>query len=152
MQKSKKNGKVIGRVGFKMSKAEKGKKDISQKIYTAPKIEIILFKAGKSENPEKAGRKYRSTEASRNMERSKRREKIERLRDRLEAEQIQLLFYIEETADVIDRMSAGEIYSAYGAEVVKRLDALTAAEERVSEAIEILSESAKAEKRVSGAN
>ena len=35
-------------------------------------------------------------------------------------------------------MSAGKIYSRAGAEVVRRLDVLTTAEERLSEAIAIL--------------
>ena len=38
----------------------------------------------------------------------------------------------------IGTVSAGQIYSAYGAKAVQRLDALTNAEERLSEAIRCL--------------
>ena len=68
----------------------------------------------------------------------KRRDKTEILRDRLQLEDTRLLFQIDEAADVIQQLSAGQIYSAYGAKAVQRLDALTNAEERLSEAIRCL--------------
>lgn len=72
------------------------------------------------------------------MGRSKRRDKTEILRDRLQLEDTRLLFQIDEAAGVIESMSAGEIYSPSGAKAVQRLDALTQAEERLSEAIRCL--------------
>lgn len=68
----------------------------------------------------------------------KRRDKTEVLRDRLQLEDTRLLFQIDEAAEVIQQLSAGQIYSAYGAKAVQRLDALTNAEERLSEAIRCL--------------
>ena len=68
----------------------------------------------------------------------KRRDKTEILRDRLQFEDTRLLFQIDEAAEVIQQLSAGQIYSAYGAKAVQRLDALTNAEERLSEAIRCL--------------
>lgn len=72
------------------------------------------------------------------MGRNGRRDKTEALRDRLQLEDTRLLFQIDEAAWVIESMSAGKIYSAYGAKAVQRLDALTNAEERLSEAIRCL--------------
>lgn len=66
------------------------------------------------------------------------RDKMAAMRDRLQVEHTRILFYIDETAAEIEAMSAGQIYSPMGAKVVNRLDALTTAEERLSEAIEIL--------------
>ena len=68
----------------------------------------------------------------------RRRDKTEILRDRLQLEDTRLLFQIDEAAEVIQQLSAGQIYSAYGAKAVQRLDALTNAEERLSEAIRCL--------------
>lgn len=68
----------------------------------------------------------------------KRRDKTEILRDRLQLEDTRLLFQIDEAAEVIQQLSAGQIYSAYGAKAVQRLDALTKQEERLSEAIRCL--------------
>ena len=68
----------------------------------------------------------------------KRRDKTEVLRDRLQLEDTRLLFQIDEAAEVIEGMSAGKIYSPSGAKAVQRLDALTQAEERLSEAIRCL--------------
>ena len=68
----------------------------------------------------------------------KRRDKTEVLRDRLQLEDTRLLFQIDEAAWVIESMSAGKIYSPSGAKAVQRLDALTQAEERLSEAIRCL--------------
>lgn len=64
--------------------------------------------------------------------------KTEALRARLQREEEQLLFQIDEAAWVIESMSAGKIYSPSGAKAVQRLDALTNAEERLSEAIRCL--------------
>lgn len=72
------------------------------------------------------------------MAKNKRRDKMEVLRDRLQLEDTRLLFYIDEAAEAIQHMSAGQIYSPNGAKAVQRLDALTNAEERLSEAIEYL--------------
>lgn len=69
---------------------------------------------------------------------NRRRDKTEILRDRLQLEDTRLLFQIDEAAEVIQQLSAGQIYSAYGAKAVQRLDALTNAEERLSEAIRCL--------------
>lgn len=69
---------------------------------------------------------------------AKRRDKVERLRDKLEVEYCRLLIYIDEIADQIEKMSAGEIYSPYGANLVKKLDALTNAEDSLSEAVHYL--------------
>ena len=68
----------------------------------------------------------------------KRRDKTEILRDRLQLEDTRLLFQIDEAAEVIQQLSAGQIYSPNGAKAVQRLDALTNAEERLSEAIRCL--------------
>ena len=76
----------------------------------------------------------------------KRRDRTEALRERLEEEHRRLLVLIEEAAEVIETLSAGQIYSPTGARAVRRLDALTAAEAGLSEAIIALSE-AKAEAR-----
>ena len=51
----------------------------------------------------------------------KRRDKTEILRDRLQLEDTRLLFQIDEAAEVIEKLSAGRIYSAYGAKAVQRL-------------------------------
>lgn len=64
--------------------------------------------------------------------------KTEALRARLQREEEQLLSQIDEAAWVIESMSAGKIYSPSGAKAVQRLDALTNAEERLSEAIRCL--------------
>ena len=64
--------------------------------------------------------------------------KTEALRARLQREEEQLLFQIDEAAELIEGMSAGKIYSPSGAKAVQRLDALTNAEERLSEAIRCL--------------
>ncbi len=72
------------------------------------------------------------------MGRNSRRDKTEILRDRLQLEDTRLLFQIEEAAELIEGMSAGQIYSPNGAKAVERLDALTQAEERLSEAIRCL--------------
>lgn len=64
-----------------------------------------------------------------------RRSKTQVILDRLLLEKTRLLFSIDETAEEIERMSAGEIYSPRGAKVVKRLDSLTGAESALSEAI-----------------
>ena len=75
----------------------------------------------------------------------KRRDKTEILRDRLQLEDTRLLFQIDEAAEVIQQLSAGQIYSAYGAKAVQRLDALTQAEERLSEAIRCLEQAIEPE-------
>ena len=72
------------------------------------------------------------------MGRNSRRDKTEILRDRLQLEDTRLLFQIDEAAEVIEKLSAGKIYSPSGAKAVQRLDALTQAEERLSEAIRCL--------------
>ena len=69
------------------------------------------------------------------MGKSKHRDRIAVLRARLETEQTRLLFYIDDAANVIESLSAGQLYSAYGAEAVQRLDALTKAEEGLSSAM-----------------
>ena len=76
----------------------------------------------------------------------KRRDRTEALRERLEEEHCKLLVLIREAADEIEGMSAGQIFSPTGARAVRRLDALTAAEAGLSEAIGALSEP-KAEAR-----
>lgn len=76
----------------------------------------------------------------------KRRDKTEILRDRLQLEDTRLLFQIDEAAEVIQQLSAGQIYSAYGAKAVQRLDALTNAEERLSEAIRCLEQAIEPER------
>ena len=68
----------------------------------------------------------------------KRRDKTETLRERLQTEQTRLLLYIDEAAATIEGMSAGQIYSPNGAKAVQRLDSLTNAEEKLSEAIAYL--------------
>ena len=72
------------------------------------------------------------------MGKNRRQDKTETLRERLQEEQTRLLFEIDKAASTIEGMSAGKIYSAYGAKAVQRLDALTNAEERLSEAIRCL--------------
>ena len=82
----------------------------------------------------------------------KRRDKTEILRDRLQLEDTRLLFQIDEAAEVIEKLSAGRIYSAYGAKAVQRLDALTNAEERLSGAIEYLNKIVEPKNELSEAN
>ena len=82
----------------------------------------------------------------------KRRDKTEVLRDRLQLEDTRLLFQIDEAAEVIQQLSAGQIYSAYGAKAVQRLDALTNAEERLSEAIRCLEQAIEPEREAREAN
>ena len=82
----------------------------------------------------------------------KKRDKTETLRDRLQREEIQLLSQIDEAAWVIESMSAGKIYSPSGAKAVQRLDALTQAEERLSEAIRCLEQAIEAEGKARAAN
>lgn len=82
----------------------------------------------------------------------KRRDKTEVLRDRLQLEDTRLLFQIDEAAWVIESMSAGKIYSPSGAKAVQRLDALTQAEERLSEAIRCLEQAIEAEGKARAAN
>ena len=82
----------------------------------------------------------------------KRRDKTEVLRDRLQLEDTRLLFQIDEAAELIEGMSAGQIYSAYGAKAVQRLDALTNAEERLSEAIRCLEQAIEPEREAWEAN
>ncbi len=82
----------------------------------------------------------------------KRRNKTEILRDRLQLEDTRLLFQIDEAAEVIQQLSAGQIYSAYGAKAVQRLDALTNAEERLSEAIRCLEQAIEPEREAREAN
>ena len=76
----------------------------------------------------------------------KRRDKTEVLRDRLQLEDTRLLFQIDEAAEVIEKLSAGKIYSPSGAKAVQRLDALTQAEERLSEAIRCLEQAIEPER------
>lgn len=78
--------------------------------------------------------------------------KTEALRARLQREEEQLLSQIDEAAWVIESMSAGKIYSPSGAKAVQRLDALTNAEERLSEAIEYLNRIVKPKNELSEAN
>ena len=80
------------------------------------------------------------------MGRNGRRDKTEALRDRLQLEDTRLLFQIDEAAWVIESMSAGKIYSPSGARAVQRLDALTQAEERLSEAIRCLEQAIEPER------
>ena len=82
----------------------------------------------------------------------KRRDKTEILRDRLQLEDTRLLFQIDEAAEVIQQLSAGQIYSAYGAKAVQRLDALTQAEEKLSEAIVYLGHAIEPERKQCEAN
>lgn len=82
----------------------------------------------------------------------KKRDKTETLRARLQREEIQLLSQIDEAAWVIESMSAGKIYSPSGAKAVQRLDALTQAEERLSEAIRCLEQAIEAEGKARAAN
>ena len=86
------------------------------------------------------------------MGRNGRRDKTEALRDRLQLEDTRLLFQIDEAAWVIESMSAGKIYSPSGARAVQRLDALTQAEERLSEAIRCLEQAIEAEGKARAAN
>ena len=65
------------------------------------------------------------------MGKNRRQDKTETLRERLQEEQTRLLFEIDKAASTIEGMSAGKIYSAYGAKAVQRLDALTQAEEKL---------------------
>ena len=78
--------------------------------------------------------------------------KTEALRARLQREEEQLLSQIDEAAWVIESMSAGKIYSPSGAKAVQRLDALTNAEERLSEAIEYLNRIVEPKNELSEAN
>ena len=78
--------------------------------------------------------------------------KTEALRARLQREEIQLLSQIDEAAWVIESMSAGQIYSPSGAQAVQRLDALTQAEERLSEAIRCLEQAIEPEGKARAAN
>ena len=78
--------------------------------------------------------------------------KTEALRARLLREEEQLLSQIDEAAWVIESMSAGKIYSPSGAKAVQRLDALTNAEERLSEAIEYLNRIVEPKNELSEAN
>lgn len=78
--------------------------------------------------------------------------KTEALRARLQREEIQLLSQIDEAAWVIESMSAGKIYSPSGAKAVQRLDALTQAEERLSEAIRCLEQAIEPEGKARAAN
>ncbi len=82
----------------------------------------------------------------------KRRDRTEALRDRLQLEDTRLLFQIDEAAEVIEKLSAGQIYSPTGAKAVQRLDALTNAEERLSEAIEYLNRIINPKSELSEAN
>ena len=77
----------------------------------------------------------------------KRRDRTEALRERLEEEHCKLLVLIREAADEIEGMSAGKIYSPKWERAVLHLDALTAAETGLSEAIGALSERERAEER-----
>lgn len=86
------------------------------------------------------------------MGRNSRRDKTEILRDRLQLEDTRLLFQIEEAAELIESMSAGKIYSPSGAKAVQRLDALTQAEERLSEAIRCLEQAIEPEEKAQAAN
>lgn len=86
------------------------------------------------------------------MGKNRRRDKTETLRERLQAEQTRLLLYIDEAASTIEGMSAGKIYSAYGAKAVQRLDALTQAEEKLSEAIAYLGQAIEPEREAREAN
>ena len=79
------------------------------------------------------------------MGKNRRQDKTETLRERLQEEQTRLLLEIDKAAATIEGMSAGKIYSAYGAKVVQRLDALTQAEERLSEAIRCLEQAIASE-------
>ena len=80
------------------------------------------------------------------------RDKTETLRDRLQLEDTRLLFQIDEAAEVIEKLSAGKIYSPSGAKAVQRLDALTQAEERLSEAIRCLEQAIEPEGKARAAN
>ena len=82
----------------------------------------------------------------------KRRDRTEALRDRLQLEDTRLLFQIDEAAEVIEKLSAGKIYSPSGAKAVQRLDALTQAEERLSEAIRCLEQAIEPEGKARAAN
>ncbi len=86
------------------------------------------------------------------MGRNSRRDKTEVLRDRLQLEDARLLFQIDEAAGLIEGMSAGKKYSPSGAKAVQRLDALTQAEERLSEAIRCLEQAIEAEGKARAAN
>ena len=80
------------------------------------------------------------------MGKNRRQDKTETLRERLQLEHTRLLFEIDEAAELIQQLSAGQIYSAYGAQAVQRLDALTQAEERLSEAILYLGQAIEPER------
>ena len=86
------------------------------------------------------------------MGKNRRRDKTETLRERLQEEQTRLLFEIDKAASTIEGMSAGQIYSAYGAKAVQRLDALTQAEEKLSEAIVYLGHAIEPERKQCEAN
>ena len=82
----------------------------------------------------------------------KRQDKTETLRERLQEEQTRLLLEIDKAAATIEGMSAGQIYSPNGARAVQRLDALTQAEERLSEAIRCLEQAIEPEGKARAAN
>ena len=82
----------------------------------------------------------------------KRQDKTESLRERLQVEQTRLLIQIDKAAELIESMSAGQIYSPNGAKAVQRLDALTQAEERLSEAIRCLEQAIEPEGKARAAN
>ena len=86
------------------------------------------------------------------MGKNRRRDKTETLRERLQEEQTRLLLEIDEAASTIEGMSAGKIYSPSGAKAVQRLDALTQAEERLSEAIRCLEQAIEPEGKARAAN
>ena len=86
------------------------------------------------------------------MGKNRRQDKTETLRERLQEEQTRLLFEIDKAAAIIEGMSAGRIYSAYGAKAVQRLDALTNAEEKLSEAIVYLGQAIEPEREQREAN
>lgn len=86
------------------------------------------------------------------MGRNSRRDKTEILRERLQLEDMRLLFQIDEAAELIEGMSASQIYSPSGAKAVQRLDALTQAEERLSEAIRYLEQAIEPEGKARAAN
>lgn len=83
---------------------------------------------------------------------NRRRDKTEKLRDRLQLEHTRLLFEIDEAAELIEGMSAGQIYSPNGAQAVQRLDALTQSEEKLSEAIAYLGQAIEPEREQREAN
>ena len=86
------------------------------------------------------------------MGKNRRQDKTKMLRERLQEEQTRLLLEIDKAAAIIEGMSAGRIYSAYGAKAVQRLDALTNAEEKLSEAIVYLGQAIEPEREQREAN